>query len=63
MGVVGAMTFKHSKLLPSYFFALGTSSMGENFVACDEVLSVTLRHKLCRVNKTYMYNKLVTLDC
>ena len=52
MGAVEAMTFKHSKLLPSYFFAIGTSSMGENFVACDEVLSVTLRHKLCRVNKT-----------
>ena len=52
MGAVEAMTFKHSKLLPSYFFAIGTSSMGENFVACDEVLSVTLRHKFCRVNKT-----------
>ena len=52
MGAVGAMTFKLSKLLPSYFFALGTSSMGENFVACDEVLSVTLPHKFCPVNKT-----------
>ena len=26
-GQYGAMKFKHSKLLPSYFFAIGTSGM------------------------------------